>query len=103
MKSTPTPPASLKVGDVTVLGTVAKAPVFSTSGKTVTITIRKTDGTTTDYRKPAVNNVYVFTEDQPAARCDYQQVDGDPAIRVCVTHDPEFGLYGDEWCAQDNG
>lgn len=28
----------------------------------------------------------------------YEQVPGDPAIRVCVTHNPEFGLYGDEEC-----
>lgn len=35
------------------------------------------------------------------AQCQYEQVDGDPAIRVCVTHDPELGLYGDEWCPED--
>jgi hypothetical protein len=36
------------------------------------------------------------------ADCDYQPVEGDPAIRVCVTHDPEFGLYGDELCAAEH-
>jgi hypothetical protein len=36
-------------------------------------------------------------------KCNYQPVEGDPAIVVCVTHDPEFGLYGDEWCPQDTG
>lgn len=32
--------------------------------------------------------------------CEYQDVPGDPAIRVCVVHNPDFGLYGDEFCAQ---
>lgn len=38
-------------------------------------------------------------------RCRYEPVEGAPAIRICVTHDPEFGLYGDELCrfdGQDN-
>jgi hypothetical protein len=29
----------------------------------------------------------------------YLGVPGDPAIRVCITHNPLFGLYGDEECA----
>lgn len=33
------------------------------------------------------------------APCRYEPVEGDPAIRVCVTHDPDLGLYGDESCA----
>jgi hypothetical protein len=33
--------------------------------------------------------------------CRYEPVEGDPAIRICVTHDPEFGLYGDELCRFD--
>lgn len=32
------------------------------------------------------------------ARCVYQPVDDDPAIRVCATHRPDYRLYGDEWC-----
>lgn len=32
------------------------------------------------------------------AACKYLPVPGDPAIRVCVTHDPDYGLYGDELC-----
>lgn len=39
-------------------------------------------------------------EDACTAACVYQDVPDDPAIRVCVTHDPEFGLYGDEACAR---
>ena len=35
------------------------------------------------------------------ARCVYQAVEGNPAIRVCVTHRPEYGLHGDEWCPWD--
>jgi hypothetical protein len=31
----------------------------------------------------------------------YASVDGDAAIRVCLTHDPDFGLYGTESCAGD--
>lgn len=37
---------------------------------------------------------------QPEA-CKYEDVPGDPAIRVCVTHDRDFGLYGGEFCAHD--
>jgi hypothetical protein len=33
--------------------------------------------------------------------CKYEPVEGDPAIRICVTHDPEFGLFGDELCRFD--
>jgi hypothetical protein len=33
--------------------------------------------------------------------CVYEQVEGDAAIRVCLTHDRDFGLYADEWCAQE--
>ena len=33
--------------------------------------------------------------------CRYEPVEGDPAIRICVTHDPELGLYGDELCRFD--
>jgi hypothetical protein len=39
--------------------------------------------------------------ERAAQRCEYVPVEGDPAIRVCVTHDPEFGLYGDELCRFD--
>jgi hypothetical protein len=39
--------------------------------------------------------------DQPA-QCAYQAFADDPAIRVCVTHNPEFGLYGDELCAGEH-
>jgi hypothetical protein len=30
---------------------------------------------------------------------DYQPVDGDLAIRICMIHNPELGVYGDEECA----
>jgi hypothetical protein len=48
-----------------------------------------------------VDYLYDPADPSAPARCDYQPVDGDPAIRVCATHDPELGLYGDERCAQD--
>jgi hypothetical protein len=35
--------------------------------------------------------------------CDYQRVEGDPAIRVCLAHNPDFGLYDDEVCVQGGG
>lgn len=35
---------------------------------------------------------------RPAA-CRYEQDTGDPAVRVCLTHAPDLGLYGDEACA----
>jgi hypothetical protein len=44
-----------------------------------------------------------YLSDPVYVRCDYQTVDGDPAIRVCATHGPEFGLYDDERCALDKG
>lgn len=36
-----------------------------------------------------------------SALCDYKPVEGDPSVRVCMRHDPELGLYGDELCPQD--
>lgn len=31
--------------------------------------------------------------------CRYEQDPDDTAIRVCVVHAPDLGLYGDEVCA----
>lgn len=33
--------------------------------------------------------------------CVYEEVPGDPAIVICQTHGPDYGLYGDELCPQD--
>ena len=35
--------------------------------------------------------------------CIYQYVEGDPAIRVCITHDTDYGLYGEDYCPLDSG
>jgi hypothetical protein len=34
-------------------------------------------------------------------RCMYREVPGDPAIVICRAHDPDAGLFGDEWCPKD--
>ena len=33
--------------------------------------------------------------------CEYADIHGDAAIRVCTTHDPGFGLHRDEYCQHD--
>jgi hypothetical protein len=44
--------------------------------------------------------------ERDTSRCVYQRDPlncGDAAIQVCLTHAPDFGLYGDEWCSKDTG
>jgi hypothetical protein len=94
-----TPVTQVKVGQVIGEGEVT-AIRASKSGKTVYFTCVSVTGEK-EWGHSAGAKVAVFT--QPAARCAYQPAEGDPAVRVCVTHDPGLGLYGDEWCAQDNG
>jgi hypothetical protein len=51
--------------------------------------------------EPAAAEVPRLLGQADAAGCVYEETDGDPAIVVCVTHDPDYGLYGDEWCPHD--
>jgi hypothetical protein len=37
--------------------------------------------------------------DIAAGKCVFHRFEDDTAIRVCVTHDPDFGLMDDEECA----
>lgn len=86
------PVTEVKTGQVISAGTVT-AIRTSKSGKTVYLTCVSVTGVQ-EWGHSAGIKVAVFT--QP---CDYQPAEGDPAIRVCVTHDPDLGLYGDEECA----
>lgn len=97
------PVTEVEVGQAIAAGTVT-AIRYSKSRKTIYFTCRSAAGEK-EHGQSAANQTAVFTKGQPepAAPCDYQPVDGDPAIRVCMTHDPELGLYGDEWCAHDTG
>lgn len=60
MTSKPVAKSSLKIGDKTVLGTIASIKV-SPSGKTMTITVAKDDGSTFTDRISTLGNMYVFT------------------------------------------
>jgi hypothetical protein len=61
MKATPVAKTSVKAGDKTVLGTVTETKL-SPSGKTIVITVSKTDGTTFTDRLSAVGNMMIFTD-----------------------------------------
>jgi hypothetical protein len=39
-------------------------------------------------------------QDSGAGNCRYQSDPADPAVRYCLTHDPDLGLYGGEECAR---
>lgn len=86
------PVTEVKVGQVIGEGEVT-AVRTSKSGRTVYFTCVSVTGEQ-EWGHGAGTKVAVFT--QP---CDYQPAEGDPAVRVCVTHAREFGLYGDEECA----
>lgn len=60
MTSKPVAKSSLKIGDKTVLGTIASIKV-SPSGETMTITVTKDDGSTFTDRISTLGNMYVFT------------------------------------------
>jgi hypothetical protein len=61
MKATFIPKTSVRKGHKTVLGIVKENPTVSPSGKTMTITVVKDDGTEFTDRVPAVGNMAVFT------------------------------------------
>jgi tricorn protease-like protein len=65
MKATPVAKTSLKAGDKTSLGVVTETKV-SPSGKTIVITVKRTDGTTFTDRLSAAGNMMVFTDDASA-------------------------------------
>jgi hypothetical protein len=88
-----TPVPEVTVGQVIGAGTVTAISV-SQSGKTTTFTCKNRRGGVTDLGRGTSTSIAVIL-------CDYQPVEGDPAITVCVTHNPDLGLYGDEWCEQD--
>ena len=50
----------LKVGDLTVMGTVTEQPVFSPSRKTVVVTVRTHSGKTFTDRRSATAKIAVF-------------------------------------------
>jgi hypothetical protein len=87
-----TPVTDVKVGMAISAGEVTGIR-YSKSRKTIYFTCKSVTGEK-EWGESAANRTSVFT--QP---CDYQPVEGDPAVRVCVTHDPDLGLYGDEQCA----
>lgn len=60
MKATPVAKKSLKPGQRTSLGTV-ESTKLSPSGKTIVITVKRTDGTTFTDRMSAAGNIMVFT------------------------------------------
>lgn len=93
------PAAEVKVGQVIAVGTVTGIR-HSKSGKTVYFTTRDAGGEKERAGRSTGTRVMVFAA-APAgpAACDYQPAEGDPAIRVCVTHDRNLGLHGDEDCA----
>lgn len=93
------PAAEVKIGQVIAVGTVTGIR-RSKSGKTVYFTTRDASGERERAGRGTGTRVMVFAA-APAgpAACDYQPAEGDPAIRVCVTHDRDLGLYGDEDCA----
>ena len=61
MKAAPKPKTSLEKGDKTSLGTITETKL-SPSGKTIVITVSRTDGTTFTDRLPAAGNMMVFTD-----------------------------------------
>lgn len=61
MKAAPVAKTSLKAGDKTVLGTVTGTKA-SPSGKTIVITVERTDGTTFTDRLTAAGNMMIFSD-----------------------------------------
>lgn len=74
-----------------------REPVSRLSGRELTAAREKA----TKERYAVLNRLREVREAVKAGKCVYQTVEGDPAIRICVTHNPDFGLYGDEWCEHD--